>query len=295
MHLALDEVKRFYEIWFPLLHYINQNLHIVPSFPQTWSSVPAEAAFALRQALWQNDALREAFITENPVGLSAADLALVESCKDRIEGEFFVFRYLKKYAIFIDTETPAHAYGVLGLVISIEEIVGPYVPIYVKAVLLPFEDRIIYDSMLIPYNVHFGAGYRRGLAETYRAVQERNGIITTLRPADKSDTPKTAQAGNKKVLTAFQKAQAQSGLSPKMIEEHTQTVTDFADSFLVKQEPPVMLLDMTRQHIEQYQSSYDGPINLVSFKRFVWFLRDTGRMDWDRIEDLLGYLKSQKS
>lgn len=61
-----------------------------------------------------------------------------------------------------------------------------------------------------------------------------------------------------------------------MIQEHTQTLTNFADSFLIKQTPSVMLLDIARQDIEFYQSVQDKKVNLVSFKRFVWFLRDTG-------------------
>jgi hypothetical protein len=37
----------------------------------------------------------------------------------------------------------------------------------------------------------------------------------------------------------------------------------------------------------------NGDINFVSFKRFIWFLRDTGRMDWDVAERLLKYLKQR--
>jgi hypothetical protein len=294
MHLTGHEIKRFYNIWFALLYYVNQHRQLVPSFPQTWSRVSPEFVFPLRKALWQEDRLREAFIAENPAHLPTDDLALVESWKHRLEDKFFIFRHLKKYTIFINSGSPAQGYGVLGLTDSVESVVGPDLPIYVEAVLIPFEDQIIYDSLLAPYAIHFGGGYRRSLADTYRDIQERGGLITTL-PDKEEDNLNKIKVSNKKVLAAFQKALAQSGLSLKMIQEHTQNLTDFADSFLNQQMPPVMLLDISQQDIKFYQSSRDHKINLVSFKRFVWFLRDTGRMDWDKIEDVLGYLKHQQS
>ncbi len=292
MHLNKSEVARFYSIWFRLLHFVNQRRNIVPSFPKEWRNVGVspEVAAPVRDALWEDDALREAFITENPAALSQNDLALVESWKYRIEDNFFIFRHLKKYTVFIDGSSPANAYGVQGITGSLEEIIGSYLPIYVKAVLIPFEDRIIYDSLLSSYPIHFGGGYKRSLKETYRDIQERGGIITRL-PPDEDNAQEKAQASNKKVLTAFQKALGASGLSPKMIQEHSGNLADFVDEYMVKKTPSGMLLDLTKADIEAYQKSRNVDINFVSFKRFIWFLRETGRMDWDVAEGLLDFLK----
>ena len=218
MHLNESEVARFYSIWFPLLHFVNQHQKVVPSFPKEWrnAGVSPEVAVPVRDALWENDTLREAFIAENPAGLSQGNLALVESWKHRVEDNFFIFRHLKKYTVFIDGSSPANAYGVQGITGPLEEIIGPYLPIYVKAVLIPFEDRIIYDSLLSSYPIHFGGGYRRSLKETYRYIQEHGGIITRL-PPDEDNAQEKAQASNKKVLTAFQKALGASGLSPNEV------------------------------------------------------------------------------
>ncbi|MCA0454300.1 MAG: hypothetical protein LCI00_10035 [Chloroflexi bacterium] len=54
-----------------------------------------------------------------------------------------------------------------------------------------------------------------------------------------------------------------------------------------------MLLDFTQKDVEAYQKLKRGDINLVSFKRFVRFLRETGRMDWDEAEQLLDVFKHQ--
>jgi hypothetical protein len=295
MHLTEQEVERFYGIWFPLLHYVNQKLKLVPEFPEKWRTGVAspEVAVKLRNALWQNDRVREAFIDENPAQLTKDDLALVAGWQHRVAGNFFIFRHLKKYSVFIDTETPPHGYGVTGITDSIVDMVGPYLPVYVEAVLIPFEDRIIYDSLLAPYNMYFGSGYRSSLKDAYRDIQERDGIITTLPSDHTGSTDTKIQAGNRKVLMAFQKAAGVSGLSPKMIQEHTDNIAHFASEFLIKQTPPRLLVNLTQHDIEAYQESHNGKVNLVSFKRFVWFLRDTARIDWEEAEKLLNFLKQK--
>jgi hypothetical protein len=90
MHLNESEVARFYSIWFPLLHFVNQHRKVVPTFPREWrnAGVSPEVAVPVRDVLWENDSLRETFITESPAGLSQADLALVESWKHQIENSF---------------------------------------------------------------------------------------------------------------------------------------------------------------------------------------------------------------
>ncbi len=294
MHLTEKEVERFYGIWFPLLHYVNQHRKVVPSFPKEWRNahVPPEVVVPIRNALWEDDTLREAFISENPARLSPDDLALIDSWKYRVADDFFIFRHLKKYTIFIDGSSPANGYGVQGITASLEEIIGAYLPIYVKTVLLPFEDRIIYDSLLSSYPIQFGGGYRSSLNDTYRDIQEHGGIITQLSPFNDSDNhQERIRSSNKMVLTAFQKALGASGLSPNMIQQHTNNIADFASKFLSNKTPPSMLLDLSQKDIETYRKLRNDDINLVSFKRFIRFLRETGRMDWDEAEQLLDFLK----
>lgn len=293
MYLNETEVKRFYTIWFQLLHFVNLKKKLAPSFPKSphKSPVTPDVVFPIRNALWEDDTLRTAFIADNPAKLSQDDLALVESWQHRVAGNFFIFRHLKKHTIFIDGSSPAKAYGVLGITNSIEDMISPYLPVYVQAVLIPFEDRIIYDSLISPYPIHFGSGYKRDLKDTYNAIEERAGIITTL-PFKAENDPSKVQASNKKVLVAFQKSLGAAGLSPKMIQEHTTNITAFTNDYLSKKLPPTMLLDFTEGDLEGYQTFRKGKLNWVSFKRFVWFLRDTGRLDWDEAENLLKFFKS---
>ncbi len=297
MQLPPDQTDRFYRIWFALLHYVHEQRQLAPTFPDTpkAASISPSDALQLRSALWADDALRESFIAINPAGLPPADLALVASWKYRLAGNFFIVRHLKKYYVFLSEHPSAHAYGVLGLVSPIEEIVGPYLPIYVQAVLLPFEGQIIYDSLLQSYAITFGPGIRGSLNEAYRNAQEREGIITTLElaevPTSLDELRKGILARDAKILRAFRKDLASRGLSYTMVEKHASNIDAFAQSYLLAQDPPRGLLDMTFADVEAYLRITENETITTSFKRFVRFLDETAWMDYEKIKPLHAFLK----
>src|SRR5436309_1344092 len=130
----------------PLMLFVNRRRRIVPDmlpadFDGPW--LPSQVV-QIRDALWADDSLLEAFVAKNPAKLPAEDLEIAASWRHRREGDFFFLRQLKKYSIFIAAKESA-VYGVLGLASTLDEVV-PFIPCYARAVLLPFEDRIIYDS-----------------------------------------------------------------------------------------------------------------------------------------------------
>ncbi|MEQ8676448.1 MAG: hypothetical protein RLP44_21915 [Aggregatilineales bacterium] len=291
MHLTPQEVERFYGIWFPLLHFVNEQKNLIPSFPSKWKESPAtpEMALPLRNALWEDDKLREEFISKNPAKLSDADLALVKSWDHRISENMFIFRNLKNYTILIPENRSPVAYGVIGIMDGFDEMFGDNLPIYAEIILIPFEDRIIYDSLMMPYPIFFGGGIKSSLKDAYNEVQERGGVVTSL-PVNQPFDKETVQRGNSRTLKAFQKALGASSLSPKKMQEHLDVITKFSDDFMLQQDAPQFLLDLNSHHIENYVYGQRG-INKVSFKRFVRFLRDTDRMDWDLADELLKFLK----
>src|SRR4051812_37193946 len=133
--------------------------------------------------------LIDAFVSENPFKLSDDELAIVRSWEDLVAGEFYVYRCLKKYTVFLTVEEPVVAYGVLSLRDSFEDLIGPRLPHLCKTVLLPFKGQIVYDGMLAGYNITFGSGIRRRLKESYDDAKERQGIITTLPPPAEMPRP----------------------------------------------------------------------------------------------------------
>ena len=129
-----------------------------------------------------NIELIDAFVSENPFNLPEDELEIVRSWKDLVAGEFYVYRCLKNYTIFLTTSEPVVAYGVLSLMDSFEDLIGPRLPHLCKTVLLPFKGQIVYDGLLAGYNITFGSGIRRRLKESYDDAKERQGIITPSRP-----------------------------------------------------------------------------------------------------------------
>lgn len=297
MLLSPQQTERFYRIWFPLLHYVNEQRQLGSTFPATYGETtpPLADVLPLRNALWADDELLETFISLNPAGLSPADLQLVASWRYRVAGTFYIVRYLKKYTVFLTERSPTRAYGVLGLASPLEEITGGQSPLRVQAVLLPFEDHIIYDSLLEPYAIFFGPGIRASLNEQYRNVQEREGIITTLEPTGAYPSAEESRKGllarEAKILAAFRKDLARRGLSPSKVEQHVGTIQTFAQTYLLIQDPPRGLLEMTLADVQTYLSTTGARSNTTSFRRFVRFLSETGRMDYEQSEPLREFLQ----
>lgn len=181
MNLSPAEVERFYSVWKPLLHFVNQRRAVVPgvSFDGP-HPVDAELAAKVRDALWADPSLLDDFIRENPAGLSADALALASTWRHRRAGNFIVYRSLKRHTVVLEDVRPVQVFGVHGLSTPIERMV-PWLPCMVGGVLLPFGDRIIFDGLLSVYSVRFGPGIRSQFADSYREAGGR--IITTLGPA----------------------------------------------------------------------------------------------------------------
>jgi hypothetical protein len=249
MILPRHEMERFYTVWFPLLYYVNQRRQLLPDFPATYgpNSVSPNDAAKLRDALWADDSLREAFIAENPAGFAAADLALVASWKTRVSGDFYVFRQLKKYAVLIPQGGPPRAYGVLGLASPIEDIIPIPPPCMVQTTLLPFEGKIIYDSLLRSYNVYFGSGIRGSLNETYKAAQERGTLLTSLEGTDATGGPNAIRTRNGRLLAQFQQHITRANMSLKTLEAHRATIERFGEDYMLRQTPPRGLIETTAE------------------------------------------------
>ncbi len=302
MQLPPEQVERFYAIWKPLMLFVNRRQKLVPEmlhedFAGPWL-VPN--VHTIRNALWADDSLLEAFLAENPAHLSPEDQAIVASWRHRLEGGFFVLRHLKKHSLFL-AEKETTLYGVLGLTSPLAEVV-PFVPCYVKAVLLPFDDVIIYDSLIVPYNVTFGRGIRSGLERQYRDAKERGAIVTSLlpQPEDHEESAEAAVATDKRVLDAFRAHLYGSGLSTKVAERDLANVNAFAEDYLLMLPEPRSLRDFGAAEVEGFLSLPDDgspserrPM-ATSLRRFLRFLRDSGRMEYDAAEDALEILKEKR-
>lgn len=196
MKLSKEDVELFYKLYHPLLVYAKKKFNIVRSTtsPEDLKKFPLEEINKLRDRLYEHPELIDLFVGENPLDFSTNELKIINSWENFVKGKFIIFHYLKNYTIFLDEGTPSKAYGVLALNTPFKDMFGPTLPIMVEAVLLPFNDKIIYDSIFLRYSIIFGGGVRRSFNDAYQEAKSRFGIITSLpftpEKAEQSDADK---------------------------------------------------------------------------------------------------------
>jgi len=92
---------------------------------EEFMELPGEEKIKAREALYKHPKLFDSFVRKNPFNFSQDELEIVKSWKKNfIKDEFYLFRYLKKYAIFLDDSSPPKAYGVLALKSDFHEMAG---------------------------------------------------------------------------------------------------------------------------------------------------------------------------
>lgn len=180
MRLPEAEIKLFYKFYNPLLLYAARKTGQVKNIALTGEikQIPFKKLNDTRAALYGPGDLFEAFIAENPMKFSPEELKTVRSWKNFIKGKFYVVRYLKEYAVFLTGAASAKAYGVHCLYSPFEDVIGSDLPILLETVLLPWRDKIIYDGLILPFNIHLGSGVQQGIEDSYRRAKVQHGIIS---------------------------------------------------------------------------------------------------------------------
>lgn len=198
MNLSTPDIELFYKLNGSLLAFANRELKIVAAgiAPDQVRKQPVQQVAALRDSCYEKPQIFEQYLPANPDRLPAEELAIVASWRLRITGDFYIVRHLKAYTVFLSAKEPTRLYGVLGLIDPLEAVMrGAPLPLMVKATLLPFRDRIIYDGLLNTYRISFGGGIRRSINSTYSRIKEREGIIETLVGGDGLPLTRTSLTG----------------------------------------------------------------------------------------------------
>jgi hypothetical protein len=179
MTLEPEEREAFFRNWISLLAFVNDRYNLVENFghPNSPVGIKPETTLKIKTKLWENVKIIDEYI-ESVWDLPRYDLQILKGWKKKIEGTFIIIRHLKKYSVFMNDDL---LYGVIGISAPIFEVYpGELLPMVVETVLIPFGDRIIYDSIFNGYNVHIGPNMRRDFNEQYSEIKRKKGIISTL-------------------------------------------------------------------------------------------------------------------
>ena len=165
MRLERSEAELFYQLWFPLLDFVNRKYNICPKTEtiDREQGVDASDAKAIADYLWsQTEVIEEYLAVAELPDEYAQIVAGWKRCKP---GRYILERHLKKGSVFISVEDGA-VYMVKGLFSTWAEMLGES-PVLLDAVLIPFRGSIISDGLVVPYHIYFGTGAKADFKEAY--------------------------------------------------------------------------------------------------------------------------------
>ena len=179
MKLKAEDAGLFYELFFPLLDYVNENFHVTPEKVKfTGESIDPQDAYDVANFLWERTWIIDDYLKE--MKLPDERREIIQGWKRCIPGTFILERHLKKGSVFISASTD-DVYLVNGIIDSWDEMLhGAPPPILLQATLLPFGNVIITDGLVSVSQVRFGRNYSADFKETYMTAKHNGSIKTTI-------------------------------------------------------------------------------------------------------------------
>ena len=177
MRLSDNDGKRFYDLWLPLLDYVNEKRGVNSNLRDIRMSdyLDPNEVKEVSEVLWSDAGIIDEYL-ETSGDIDDKDRELVQSWKRCISGRFILERILKKGAILISCEDK-RVYQVSGIISTWDEMFGyARLPLMIQATLIPFGEVIISDGLIQTYNVLIGRNMANVLKEAYMAAK-KSGLI----------------------------------------------------------------------------------------------------------------------
>lgn len=155
MTLTDEEAKKFYDLWIPLLDFVNRKYELAEELYGMSSSrgLPLQTVSLISSKLWEDISVIDEFISSGVKELDEEETAIVSSWKRAVCGDFIVDRHLKNGSVLISVDSD-EVYIVKGIYSTWREMLEKLpMPHLVKAALIPFGDVIIHDGVIIPYKM----------------------------------------------------------------------------------------------------------------------------------------------
>lgn len=181
MTLSSDDGKLYYQLWLPLLDYVNQKYGVnkkVNNMAGAKRLEPAEVK-EISDRLVDDLSVIDEYLMNNQQ-LPEENRKIIEGWKKSIRGRFVIERHLKGGSMMISMEDN-NVYQVAGIITSIEEMFqyAP-MPLMVEATLMPFGDVIITDGLIMPYNLYIGGNMKKMFKDLYMSAKKNGEIKKSL-------------------------------------------------------------------------------------------------------------------
>lgn len=160
-----------------LFDYTNRKYHIndeLEDFEDICEAQP-EDIIEIREKIWNDKNVIKEYINENPNKLNSDFIYILKQWNEKkINKEFMLYKYEDEYNVFIDDD---NIYYVKGLKDRIREMIPESeLPMFVKTVLLPLNNKIIYDSYIEQYNMYLRKGARDIWNQKYKEMLKENKV-----------------------------------------------------------------------------------------------------------------------
>lgn len=178
MKVKPEDADLFYELFFPILDYVNEKYHVTAeNIKFVRRKIDPKDAIEVANFLWERTWILDDYLSENQ--FSDTKREIISNWKRCIFGKFIIERHLKKGSIFISMDDNT-VYLVQGLIDSWEEMIPEPTPIIVKTVLLPFQNLIITDGLVSVSLIRFGRTYTADLKDIYMTAKQQHSIISRI-------------------------------------------------------------------------------------------------------------------
>ena len=211
MTLSEQDAKKFFEIALPLLLWVKKrNAKSKAASKQAWKNkyFDAREARDIWNAIWERPELLERYVKQKGDGLPEETKRVLSDWRGNfIPGPFIVTRYLDEGAVFISSQD-GRVYLVSGITSPIEEsLAAKDLPCQVKTSLIPFQGRVIYDSILEAEPGVVVSTAAQTLNQVYQDAKRDGNLIRRL-PSDVPPPDGERWRGVVQTLTSLREKEA---------------------------------------------------------------------------------------
>ena len=174
------DAKFFYALWIPLLDHVNRTYNVNPKLGKMARAdgLNIQEVRVVADFLWSHPEVIDGYLAS--AELPPDHREIIAGWNRFVSGEFILERHLKRGSVFISLENE-QVYMVGGILSSWEEMIPQAdLPILLRATLIPFRDKIIYDSIVTCSNVILGRGYAETFKDIYLLAKQAKTIPTSL-------------------------------------------------------------------------------------------------------------------
>ena len=181
MTLSEEDGKLYYELWLPLMDYVNDKYKVRKELGKMKGadSLTPEAVHTVSDKLCENIAVIDEYLQEHQE-LPEEHKNIIAGWKRFRRGRFIMERHLKGGTMMISMEDE-NVYQVVGIITSIDEMFyyAP-MPLMVEATLMPYRNVIITDGLIMPYNLMIGGNMTKTFRDVYMDAKRSGAIKKSL-------------------------------------------------------------------------------------------------------------------